>query len=386
MKKEKNDQVFEEIELRETNPYELAGMEAAKNVKGKKGGTVITFIAVVMFLLSFTLLGVVLLYSAHDTIETQNEKNRSPEEIVYTQAQLDARIYDAVEKAKTETASETEAAVRSELRDELYNTSLESYGIVNLLRTTFSDYVVFSESGGKFSYYPIDFSLKPLQVKNEGLYKDEITGLITYAEDGSTVTSKMGIDVSSFQKEIDWKKVKEAGVDFAIIRCAFRGYGSGKIVDDPYFYKNIEGALANDIEVGVYFFTEAINIEEAVEEAEYTLDMIKDYNVTCPVVIDIEAVSDEARTDEMTGAERTDCVIAFCDRIAQEGYTPMIYANTRYFIKTLEISRLEAYEKWFALYDDTLYFPYEISLWQYSASGTIDGIKGAVDLDISFGK
>ena len=136
----------------------------------------------------------------------------------------------------------------------------------------------------------------------------------------------------------------------------------------------------------MYFFTQATSVEEAEEEAKYVLDQIEPYDVTYPVVIDIEAVANEnARTADLTPEERTQYCIAFCDMIRKAGYTPMIYGNIKTFMLMLDIQQLEDYEKWYAYYDDQIYYPYAFSIWQYSDSGSVDGIKGKVDMNISFG-
>lgn len=214
--------------------------------------------------------------------------------------------------------------------------------------------------------------------------KTSQNGLKYYTENGKKVSYE-GIDVSSHQKDIDWEKVKAAGIDFAIIRVGFRGYGTGAIVPDEYFTKNIEGALAAGIKVGVYFFSQAINEAEAVEEAELVLEQIKNYNITYPVVYDAEDISnDTARTDGLLGAQITSNCIAFCDKIKAAGYTPMIYANKRWFLTRLDLTRLTDYDLWHAAYVDAPDTPYMYTMWQYSSSGKVDGINGSVDLNISF--
>ena len=166
----------------------------------------------------------------------------------------------------------------------------------------------------------------------------------------------------------------------------YRGYGSeGKLVTDETFEKNIENATDNDIDVGVYFFSQAVNEEEAIEEANYVLEAIKDYDVTYPVVIDIEEVTDKnARTADMTQQQWTDNCIAFCETIKAAGYTPMIYGNLKTFFIMLDMEQITMYDKWFAQYDTELYFPYEYKIWQYSDSGKINGISTDVDLNVSF--
>lgn len=205
-----------------------------------------------------------------------------------------------------------------------------------------------------------------------------------FDEDGNTVSIR-GIDVSKYQGDIDWKKVAAEGIEFVIVRMGFRGMNEGTLEVDPYFKKNVEGALKAGIKVGIYFFSQAINETEAVEEADFVLDSIKDYNITYPVIFDTERVTTyEARANSLSFAQRTANTKAFCDRVAEAGYTPMIYANTKYMIMGIDLEELENYEKWFAVYSDKITFPYHFSMLQYSESGTISGITGNVDLNISF--
>ena len=154
---------------------------------------------------------------------------------------------------------------------------------------------------------------------------------------------------------------------------------------DETAIQNIEGALGAGIKVGVYFFSQAITIEEAVEEAEFVIDKIKAYDITYPVIYDTEEiVNDNSRAEGLSKEERTEIAIAFLERVKKAGYTPVIYANLRWFTMYLDIPKLEAYDKWYAYYDKELYFPYRISMWQYTESGQVAGIEGSVDLNISF--
>ncbi|MBR4144557.1 MAG: hypothetical protein IKU06_03730 [Lachnospiraceae bacterium] len=207
----------------------------------------------------------------------------------------------------------------------------------------------------------------------------------TYLDENGSKLSIRGIDVSKYQGTIDWKKVAAAGVEFAIIRLGYRGMNEGTLELDPIFEKNMEEAAAAGIKTGVYFFSQAITKEEAEEEADFVIRAVKKYNVTYPVIFDTERVATyNARANGLSYEDRTDMCITFCDRIAVAGYTPMIYANTKYMIMGINLERLEKYDKWFAVYSDKITFPYDFQMLQYSESGSIPGIKGNVDLDISF--
>ena len=229
------------------------------------------------------------------------------------------------------------------------------------------------------SYFPDN-----IVYKDENFKQDD-KGVITYNEDGK-VTTHMGVDASKFQGNIDFKKLKEQGVEFAMLRCGFRSYGNGILNTDSSFDTFAKDAIKNNIKIGAYFFSSAITKQEAIEEADYVLDIIKPYKITYPVVIDFEEISgDSYRQENLTTEELTDIIIAFCDKIEKAGYKPMIYSNLKGFVGRLDLTRLEKYEKWFAYYSDTPYFPYEFSIWQYTESAKLDGVSGnTIDLNISF--
>lgn len=209
-------------------------------------------------------------------------------------------------------------------------------------------------------------------------------GQIYYLENDK-ITSILGIDVSSYQGDIDWETVAASGVKFAFIRCGFRGYGSGELVRDEYFDRNVQGAQAAGIDVGVYFYSQATTIQEAVDEADLTLDLIGDYQITYPVVYDWEIVStDSARTDGITVDTLTNCTIAFCEEIKNAGFTPMVYQNKRTSLLKLDLPALKDYDFWLAEYNDQATYYYDYRIWQYCSDGHVPGIEGDVDMNICF--
>lgn len=254
-----------------------------------------------------------------------------------------------------------------------------------LLQDLLPNLIVYRSAGGVFQYASIDRSLPQSDYDWSNLVEvSETPREVEYAVDGETVSIK-GIDVSTYQGDIDWGKVAASGVKFVFIRLGYRGYESGLLVKDDRFEDNIRGALQNGIAVGVYFVTQAISVEEAVEEAQFVMENIRPYNVTWPIVLDIEdAASATARTAELSQQARTDHAIAFCETVKESGYTPMLYCNIRWFIEKLDITRITDYDKWFAQYFRKPFFPYAFQMWQYSSTGRIDGIEGNVDYNISF--
>ncbi len=195
--------------------------------------------------------------------------------------------------------------------------------------------------------------------------------------------TRFGIDVSKFQGDIDWNKVKDSGVSFAFIRVGFRGYGDeGTINKDEKFEKNIKEASEAGIDIGVYIHSQAISKEEAEEEADYVLNLIKDKNVNYPIVLDEEHIDDDAaRTDDITKEQATEVAVAFCERIKKAGYTPAIYADPRWQADCLKMSEVEQYQIWYADYEKDPQTPYDFRFWQYSNEGRVDGISTDVDLN-----
>ncbi len=210
-----------------------------------------------------------------------------------------------------------------------------------------------------------------------------VDGKMTYSENGE-VKSKFGIDVSYHQGEIDWQQVKEAGVEFVILRVGYRGYGQeGKLVEDTKFQEYLKGAKAVGLDVGVYFFAQAINEEEALEEAEFVLSILGETELELPVVYDPESIlDDESRTDDVTGEQFTANTIVFCNRIEEAGYEAAVYSNMMWEAYMLDLSQLSNWMIWYADYEALPQTPYDFQMWQYSESGEIPGIEGVVDLNV----
>lgn len=208
----------------------------------------------------------------------------------------------------------------------------------------------------------------------------------TYYFDEAYPDVRYGIDVSEYQGEIDWQAVAADGVSFAFIRAGYRGYGSGALLADARYAENLSGASAAGLDIGVYFFSQAITKEEAKEEAELLLTLIEGYDVSYPVVFDMEEIYLEtARTDSLSREEATEIARAFCRTIQKAGLQPMIYGNTKWLAGRLDLAELaDDYPLWFAQYYDKPLFPYDFSFWQYSSSGSVAGIEGDVDLNIQF--
>lgn len=301
------------------------------------------------------------------------------EEIMYSETELNEMIANAVEEAKTSTRDQ----VADEIRNQIETSLVDGNSVIATLRPLYPDDIVVI-SNSVFHFVPIRDDLKKHNLVPENVQILE-NGEMQYLQDGAVVSHK-GIDVSRYQGEIDWNKVAATGVEYAIIRVGVRGYGvEGKIVLDEMFEKNVKGATAAGLKVGVYFFSQAITEEEALEEANTVLTAIAPYSITYPIVYDVEKTgAKEGRMNQLTVEDRTKVTRVFIDKIKEAGYTPMIYSNIEMWTVLLDMASFEDVEKWFAYYSTDLYFPYEYSIWQYSDKGQVDGIKGDVDMNISF--
>lgn len=338
---------------------------------------------ILCYILSVTTLAVIILCiiiasKYKNTTKKADEKKAPvttvlPGEKSYSQSEVDFLIASASENATSMEEARIKENIRSVMSQKNPNTG-------ELLRTLFPEYVVYIANDG---YH---FDTISDVIPHNGYSKDNINvdddGFITYINsDGNP--SKKGIDVSQHQGKIDWEKVKEAGIEFAIIRVGFRGYGSGALVLDEQFVANIEGARDNGIDVGVYFFSQAVSEEEILEEVDFTLDAIKDYKISYPVVIDIEKIDDSsARGNNISKEDRTKYTALFCEKIKENGYSPMIYGNTYSLFAMLDMEQLYQYDVWFAFYNNYIYYPYIMKAWQYSDTLKIPGITGNCDLDI----
>ena len=205
-----------------------------------------------------------------------------------------------------------------------------------------------------------------------------------FASDGSLVVGSgtMGIDVSKWNGTIDWNAVKNSGVSYVIIRVGYRGSSQGALIEDPKFKTNIKGATAAGIKVGVYFFTQAVDEVEAVQEASMVLDRISGYKISYPVFLDVEGSG--GRGDKIDSATRTAVCKAFCNTIQNAGYTAGVYANKTWLSKKMDASALSAYKIWLAQYAAAPTYTGRYDLWQYRSDGKVSGISGKVDLNISY--
>ena len=310
--------------------------------------------------------------------EAGSRTEESTQEVVktYTQEEVDALIAEAKQQAEDEEENKILAGIRDGLTS--------GTTMVETLRPYYPNELVVV-SNGTFNFVPIREDLQKNDYVMENLNILE-NGEVQYLQDGQVVSHK-GIDVSKHQGSIDWNKVAADGVEFAFVRAGLRGYGTeGKLVEDDTFERNVKGALQAGLKVGVYFYSQAITEEEVLEEANLVLEKVRPYNIDLPIVFDVEKVSGgKGRANALSAEERTHLAALFCQTIQEAGYKPMIYHNMEMGTLMLDLGQLEAYDKWFAYYNDELYYPYAYKIWQYSEHGAVDGINEEVDLNIWIG-
>lgn len=196
-----------------------------------------------------------------------------------------------------------------------------------------------------------------------------------------TAQTAMGIDVSRYQGDIDWQQVKAAGVEFVMVRLGNRGIAEGTLHEDAFARQNLQGAKEAGLKVGAYFYSQALNVAEAEEEAAQALEILDGFPLDMPLAFDWEQ---ESRTMEVDSQTLTDCTLAFCTAVEAAGYAPMIYFNSFQAKELLNLRQLQDIPWWLAMYDVTMEFPYRMDMWQYSCTGTVPGIEGSVDLNLLF--
>lgn len=210
--------------------------------------------------------------------------------------------------------------------------------------------------------------------------------------------SYVGIDISKTDDYVDFLRLKNAGIDYVMIRVGQRGYFSGELTLDDNFEDNLRRATEAGIGVGLYFYSQAITTDEAIEEAEFVLSAISvnsvsdngvydntiETKIKYPIVFYMENINDDARTDSLTQMGRTNIAMAFMDTIKNAGYTPMLYGNKEWLIKKYSLGTLDGYELWVDEPGEMPSFPYKFQMWNYSKNGRVNGITSDASLSISF--
>lgn len=310
--------------------------------------------------------------SVQNTMETydkeENEESEGTDDAV---ANKETKENDArTESIESEKADDIEEVTNTSEAAPLEEPEVKSPELLNFVDILGENYQIeINQNVKKHSYITQNFQLNGQKM--------------SYVED-ERYSYRLGVDVSHHQGSIDWKKVKAAGYDFAFLRIGYRGYGQeGKIGLDSEFVNNIRNAKEAGMDVGVYFFAQAINEQEALEEAQFVLEHLAGEELPLPVVYDPEQILDaEARTDNVSGEQFTKNTIAFCETVKAAGYDPMVYCDMFWQASMLDLEQIAEYPIWYADYEAKPQTPYDFSFWQYTNKGQVDGIAGSVDLNI----
>lgn len=284
---------------------------------------------------------------------------------------------DVKEKEKTQTTKENDVTDQDQANTDETDANTEQ------LDPSFGGkYTLIERSDGTKEWVLVNSYLSKHNYNFKNLKKNE--DFLEYYEQDVKI-SKLGVDLSKYQGNVNFSKVKKAGIDFVMLRAGARGYGSGKIIEDSYFEENLREAAEAGLQIGIYFYSQAISKEEAEEEANYVLSKIGTYTITYPIVFDMEeVVGDSSRTEGLTKEKRTEIAAAFLNVIKTAGYTPMIYGTKEWLLEKYQLASLTSTDVWLAQYQDQPDYPYYFSMWQYTKSGTVSGITGEVDLNLCF--
>ena len=301
------------------------------------------------------------------------ERLRNEEKVegtVYTDGQIEKIKYEASQQERNRILLDIQSSFES------------GNSTISMLRDLFpGDLVVMWE--GRYYFYPVDRNLQVNPFSEMDFALGE-KGAMEYIGEDTGVTVNRGIDVSSLNGEIDWPKVAEEQIAFAMIRAASRNT-EGALKQDERFQENMSSAKSVGIRTGCYVDLDADSEKEAEEIAEFVLSNLSmtQKEMGAPVAVRVQIPDHSSSLSGQTREEWTQGVRAFCAKIKKAGYEPVIYANTAAFNMLLNMAELEEYDKWIADYGDYLYFPYKFRCWQYSLKGTVNGIEGDVALDLS---
>ena len=301
------------------------------------------------------------------------ERLRSEKQVegsVYTDSQIEKIRYGAAQ------------AERNRLLLEIQSSFESGNSTISMLRNLFpGDLVVMWE--GRYYFYPVDRNLQTNPFSETDFAQGENGGM-DYIGENAGVSVNRGVDVSALNGEIDWAKVAEEQIAFAMIRAAVRN-ADGELAQDERFQENMSGAKSVGLRIGCYVDLDADSEKAAEEIADFVLSNLSmsQQEMGAPVAVRVQIPDHTSSLSGQTREEWTQGVRAFCAKIKKAGYEPVIYANTAAFHMLLNMAELEEYDKWIADYGDYLYFPYKFKCWQYSLKGTVNGIEGDVALDLS---
>ena len=351
-------------------------MRQTDDFEDNSGGLPIIYMALGVSVFILVVLGIVLAVNKKPVKNTRPVMvvEESSEEESFEQIASDKRTADDLDIWNMYPEETEEETTEEESESEEETTTEESKDDGNHIQIVYSD--------GTEEWVKIN----PYMEKNTYDFTNLVSndGKMKYYSDGKKI-SYLGVDISRYQKDVDFEALKSDGVDFVMLRVGARGYKTGEIQIDEYFHENIKKASEAGLDIGVYFFSQAVTQEEAIEEAQLVLDNIKEYEILYPIAYDMEFIdNDTARVETLTRDERTTVAAAFLNHINNAGYTPMLYGDTEWLVKRIDVAKFNASCIWLAEEADIPKYPYRYEMWQYTTQGQVRGINGFVDLNISF--
>lgn len=352
-------------------------MRQTDDFEDNSGGLPIIYMALGVSVFILAVLGVVLAMN-RKPVRNNNQVvamvEESSEEASSDLEFSDKRTADDLDIWNMYPEETQEESTEEETEDEEETTTEESKDDGNHIQIVYSD--------GSEEWVRINPYLEKNNYDFTNLVSND--GKMKYYSDGKKI-SYLGVDISRYQKEVDFEALKSDGIEFVMIRVGARGYKTGEIQLDEYFEENIRKASEAGLDIGLYFFSQAVTQEEAVEEAQLVLDNIKEYEILYPIAYDMEFIeNDTARVETLTRDERTEIAAAFLNHINGAGYTPMLYGDTEWLVKRIDVAKFNASCIWLAEEADIPKYPYRYEMWQYTTQGQVRGINGFVDLNISF--
>lgn len=351
-------------------------MRQTDDFEDNSGGLPIIYMALGVSVFILVVLGIVLAINKKPVRNTRPvmlaEESREESSLELTSS--DKRTADDLDIWNMYPEETEEETTETESESEEETTTEESKDDGNHIQIVYSD--------GTEEWVRIN----PYMEKNTYDFTNLVSndGKMKYYADGKKI-SYLGVDISRYQKDVNFEALKSDGIEFVMLRVGARGYKTGEIQIDEYFHENIKKATEAGLDIGVYFFSQAVTQEEAIEEAQLVLDNIKEYEILYPIAYDMEFIeNDTTRVETLTRDERTTVAAAFLNHINNAGYTPMLYGDTEWLVKRIDVAKFNASCIWLAEEADIPKYPYRYEMWQYTTQGQVRGINGFVDLNISF--
>ena len=293
-------------------------------------------------------------------------------------------MYPAEGKETEKTPTGTQSADDTENDEEPDSYAEKKEEVVQEDPSTDGKHTLVKTSDGKEEWVLIS----PYLTKNTYDFKNlsENANLRKYTDNGKKI-SYVGVDISKHNGKVNFNSIKAAGIDFVMLRLGARGYSTGQISLDDNFVENMEAAIEAGLDIGVYFYSQAISQEEVLQEANFVIQNLEPYraHITYPVAFDMENVAnDKARIDGLSRDDKTSIAITFLSGIQTAGYAPMIYGNKEWLIKNVDLAKLQDYDVWLSQEQDVPDYPYQFAMWQYTTTGVLNGVTGDASLNLCF--